>query len=252
MKSNLEWKKWGEQDPLFAVATWSGKQRGSPEAWTDAEFYEIGRLDWEDFATHWQHYGLNAGSCLELGCGAGRITRQLAGHFQHVTGVDVSQHQLDYAKQHITAANVSFALSDGTRLPVEDGACDAVFSVHVFQHFESHADAFAVFQDMHRALKTGGTCMIHLPLYELPDTRISFLFKPIIALAKRLSDLKAAVDRRQLLKGRKRFVMRRLRFDRQQLRAKLAGMGYSRIEFQMFPVRSNQSYHEFVLATKSA
>jgi hypothetical protein len=60
------------------------------------------------------------------------------------------------------------------------------------------------------------------------------------------------VDRRQLLKGRKRFVMRRLRFDRQQLRAKLAGMGYSRIEFQMFPVRSNQSYHEFVLATKSA
>jgi len=250
MKSDLEWKQWGEHDPLFAVATWRGKERGSPDAWTDAQFYEVGRMDWEDFAKHWQHYGLSVESCLEIGCGAGRITKQLCQYFRQVTAVDVSQHQLDYAQQHIAASNVRLALSDGTRLPVEDGNCDAVFSVHVFQHFESHEDAFAVFRDIRRALKSGGTCMIHLPLYELPDTRISSLFKPIISIAKRISDLKAAVDRQQLLKGRRKFVMRRLRFDRQQLRAELERMGFSRIEFRLFPVRSNQSYHEFVFATK--
>lgn len=43
MKSNLEWEKWGERDPLFAVASWAGKERGGAQAWTDAEFYSMGR-----------------------------------------------------------------------------------------------------------------------------------------------------------------------------------------------------------------
>jgi len=27
-KSNLEWKEWGRNDPLFGVASWPGKQKG--------------------------------------------------------------------------------------------------------------------------------------------------------------------------------------------------------------------------------
>ena len=252
MKSNIEWKKWGERDPLYAVATWQGKELGAPEAWTDEEFYQLGRSDWADFLRHWQHYGLSPGTCIEIGCGAGRITKQLSQCFRQVTGLDVSQHQLDYARARVPASTVTFTLSDGTRLPVADGAFDAVFSVQVFQHFESHDDALAVFRDIHRALTGGGTLMIHLPLYDLPDTKISILFPPVIALAKRLSDLKAAVDRHSLLKGKWKPVMRRLRFDRHQLLTQLQNMGFSRIEFRMFPVQSNQSYHEFVFATKGA
>ena len=94
--------------------------------------------------------------------------------------------------------------------------------------------------------------MIHLPLYDLPDTKISVLFPPLIAFAKRLSDLKAAVDRRYLRKGKWKPVMRRLRFDRQQLLNQLQDIGFSRIEFRMFPVQSNHSYHEFIFATKCA
>lgn len=250
MKSNIEWEKWGERDPLFAVATWEGKERGSPEAWTDDEFYELGRLDWADFQRQWQHYGLRAGSCVEIGCGAGRITNQLAKSFQHVTGVDVSQHQLDYARQRVADVNVKFILSGGTRSPLEDAHCDAAFSVHVFQHFESHKDAFAVFFDLHRTLKPNGTLMIHLPLYDLPDIKFSWVFTPIIALARRLGDLKATLDRRHLHKGKWKFVMRRLRFDRQQLVRELEAIGFTKIEFRMFRVSSNQSYHEFLLATK--
>ena len=250
MKSNTEWEKWGERDPLYAVATWPGKERGGPNAWTDDEFYELGGSDWADFLNHWQHYGVSAGTCVEIGCGAGRITKQLSQHFHQVTALDVSQHQLDYARERISEPNVSFTLSDGTRLPVGDGSCDAVFSVHVFQHFESHEDAYEVFNDIHRALKPNGTLMIHLPLYELPDSKISVLFTPVISIAKRLSDLKAAINRRQLLKGNWKFVMRRLRFDRNQLLSQLQAMGFSGIEFRSFAVRSNQSSHEFVFATK--
>ena len=242
----------GERDPLYAVATWQGKERGTPNAWTDEEFYQLGHADWSDFLRHWQHYGLNRGTCIEIGCGAGRITKQLGQCFQHVTGLDVSQHQLDYARAHVSASTVTFTLSDGTRLPVADGACDAVFSVQVFQHFESLDDAYAVFQDIHRALTPNGTLMIHLPLYTLPDTKVSKLFPPVIGFAKRLSDLKAALDRHSLLKGKWKPVMRRLRFDRHQLINRLQDMGFSRIEFRMFPVQSNNSYHEFVFATKCA
>jgi ubiquinone/menaquinone biosynthesis C-methylase UbiE len=252
VKSNLEWEKWGEQDPLYAVATWKGKERGSPDAWTDADFYELGRSDWADFSKHWEDYGVKAGHCIEIGCGAGRITNQLARYFQQVTGVDISQHQLDYATTHVAASNVTFSISDGTRLPIADQACDAAFSVHVFQHFESYENALGGFREIHRALKNGGGLMIHMPLYNLPDAKVSRLFTPMISLAKRMSDFKAALDRRQLRKGKWKPVMRRLRFDRDQLLADLKAIGFSRIEFRTFAVQSNSSYHEFLFATRQA
>lgn len=251
MKSNIEWEKWGERDPLYAVSTWKGKERGSPDAWTDAEFYELGRSDWADFFRQWQHYGLATGSCLEIGCGAGRITRQLAQSFQAVTALDISQHQLDYARAHIEASNVTFKLSGGSRLPVDADAFDAAFSVHVFQHFESHKDAYEVLSELHRALRPGGTLMIHLPVYELPDSKLSAAFKPVISLAKRFSDYKAAMDRRHLRKGNWKPVMRRLRFDRPVLINKLEEIGFGEIEFRIFAVKSNKSYHEFVFARKA-
>jgi SAM-dependent methyltransferase len=250
MKSNLEWKKWGEHDPLFAVSTWPGKERGSPNAWTDEDFYQLGRADWAVFLNQWQQYGVRLGVCVEIGCGAGRITKQLGQCFKHVTALDVSQHQLDYARAHVPTSTVTFTLTDGTRLPITDGGCDAVFSVHVFQHFESQDDAYSVFREIYRVLNPDGTLMIHLPLYALPDTKVSMLFPPIIRFAKRVSDLKAAVERHQLRKGRWKPLMRTLRFDRRQVISQLEGMGFSRIEFRMFPMHRIGGYHECVFATK--
>ena len=57
MKSNIEWKKWGQVDPLYAVATWPGKQKGSEKPWTDDEFYALGASDWQDFHSKWQSFG---------------------------------------------------------------------------------------------------------------------------------------------------------------------------------------------------
>jgi SAM-dependent methyltransferase len=252
MKSNIEWQKWGERDPLYSVSGWQGKERGSPNAWTDDEFYELGRSDWADFMRHWKHYGLKAGNCLEIGCGAGRITSQLVQCFEQVTGVDVSQGQLDYARSHISASNVTLVLSDAARLPVPDRGFDAVFSSHVFQHFESQDDAFLVLREVHRAMIDGGTLMIHVPLYDLPGARVSKILAPVVSLAKRLSDLKAAIDRRKIRKGKWTPVMRMLRFDRRHLLRELQDIGFSNIEFKMFAVQSNNDYHEFVFATKRA
>lgn len=250
MKSNTEWKKWGERDPLFAVAAWEGKERGSPGAWTDEEFYELGRSDWEDFYKHWQQYGLNREHCVEIGCGAGRITKQLAACFQRVSALDVSEHQLTYAKTRLAAPNVDFLLTDGLHIPLDDGVCTSAFSSHVFQHFDSHEEAFDVLREVHRVLRAGGTLMVHLPIYQFPDMPIARLFPPIIWFVKRIGDLRAAANRRLLIKGGWTFVMRRLRFERKQLISALRSIGFSNIELRCFAVRSNEGYHEFVLATR--
>ena len=90
-ESNIEWKKWGEKDPLWGAASCPGKERDGTDPWTDEEFYELGEADWQDFIAHWRKYGVDNRSCLEIGCGAGRITLHLAKHFQNTYAVDVSE-----------------------------------------------------------------------------------------------------------------------------------------------------------------
>lgn len=252
MRSNIEWKKWGERDPLYAVSTWAGKERGGPHAWTDDEFYELGRSDWSDFRKHWAGYGLQEDHCVEIGCGAGRITKQLAASFAEVTAADVSEHQLDYAKGRLAALNVHFVLTDGVQLPLSDQACSAAFSTHVFQHFDSQKEALSVFREVYRVLRSGGSMMIHLPAYQLPDMPISSFFRPLISLVKRLGDIRAAANRRMLAKGKWKFVMRRLRYEREALIHSLGSIGFKDIEFRFFAVRSNGAFHEFLFARKDS
>lgn len=250
MKSNLEWEKWGEIDPLYAVATWKDKQRGSEGAWTDKEFYELGRKDWALFEMQWKQYGIRSGYCLEIGCGAGRMTTHLAKSFDHVTAVDVSQHQLDYATRHIQAGNVSFKITDGIHLPPADNTVDAVFSVHVFQHFDSHNDALQVFREIYRVLTIGGTLMIGLPIYKLPDSTLRTIFRPMINGFEHLSDLKAAFNRQLILKGKWRPMMRRLRFEQAWLSQALSKLGFRRIEFRCFVDEAGGELVDFLFATR--
>jgi SAM-dependent methyltransferase len=252
MKSNLEWKKWGEIDPLYAVSTWEGKERGSKGAWTDEEFYELGRKDWQDFERQWRQYGVQFGSIVEIGCGAGRITRQLAGAFAAVTALDVSEHQVDYARSHLPAQNVNFKVTDGSSMPLETGSMDAVFSVHVFQHFESHQDALNVFGEIHRVLKAGGTFMIHLPIFQLPDSKIAKPCQTLIGGWRVLAEQKARVKRALLKRGIGRPLMRRLEYDKRALFPALKAIGFGAVELRSFAVASNGSFHDFVFAAKES
>ncbi len=78
VSSNIEWRRWGDTDPLWGVAAWSGKEKDSADPWTAAEFFKLGELDWQDFLLHWERYGVEPASCLEIGCGGERITTHLA------------------------------------------------------------------------------------------------------------------------------------------------------------------------------
>jgi len=241
--TNTEWKHWGTVDPLWGVAAWAGKERGGFDAWTDAEFYALGKSDWSDFVKRWERYGLDKTSCVEIGCGAGRITAQLINDFGTVHALDVSEGMLTYAKARIDKAK--FYLTDGVRIPLGDSSATAAFSCHVFQHFDSPEASISVFGEIHRVLVCGSTMMIHLPFYNWPLSR--GLFERLFRIRQWLSRRKAAVDRMRGVP-----MMRGTWYEMGWLRQMLGEVGFVDIEFLSFSVSSNQSLHPFVLARKSS
>ena len=204
LKSNTEWQQWGREDPLWGVATWANKHKDGSSPWTEEEFYAVGQSDFQDFLHQWQHYGLNSASCLEIGCGAGRLTKQLAATFQKVYAVDVSADMIARARNAV-GSNVQFSLIDGLHLPHSDNSVTAVFSALVLQHLDNAELGFTYFREFFRVLEPGGTLMIQIPLYRQPYNALSMrrIMDRFYHLFRQVGGIRADMKRRA---GRK--VMR--------------------------------------------
>jgi len=191
--SNIEWKKWGQTDPLMGVATRTGRDKHGRNPWTPEEFYELGRSDWSDFFERWKRHGVDTTSSLEIGCGAGRFTAQIAKSFGAVFALDVSEGMIEYARRNIDANSVTFLLGDGIHIPLADVSTTAVFSAHVFQHFDSLSHTSAYFREVARVLVPGGTMIIHLPIHHWPA--MPGLFTAVYRIRKRIGDIRAWAKR---------------------------------------------------------
>ncbi len=163
-QTTAEWRALAKADPFYVVATREGKAG----AWAADEFYSEGEQDWSDFHKHWTSYEpALGGSCLEIGCGAGRITHALARDFHRVTAIDVSADMLALAKQR-SPENVEFVQVDGTDIPLPDASQDAVFTCHVLQHLEGFDVVSNYMSEVRRVLRPGGAAMIQLGLLDVP------------------------------------------------------------------------------------
>lgn len=248
-KSNLEWKEWGKNDPLFGVASWPGKQKGGSAPWTDAEFYELGKSDWAVFEKEWRSYGMDSESCVEIGCGAGRMTMQLAQIFQRVTAVDVSEDMIAYARQRVAAPNVEFILVNGMSLPRKDSSTTGVFSTHVFQHFDSLEVADLYFAEIARILKPDGTMMIHMPVFEW-HPRTTRLTRFTFRISELAYELKTTLNRFLIRLGMRRQVMKIVVYPMSRLGRTLAELGFTDIQARVTIAESDHSLHPFVMARK--
>lgn len=252
--SNQEWRQWGESDPFWGVASWPGREQGGQNPWTPEEFYDLGASDWSDFFAHWSRYGVSAGTCVEIGCGAGRLSNSIASDFGKVIGVDVAEGMLETARRHVSKPNVAFKLGTGVGLPVEPGTVDGVFSAQVFQHFDSLAVAKANFVAIYDALAPGGSMMIHLPVYIAP-IGVPFV-EPAVKLRERIADVRATRMRRRgtpLMKGL-RFSWASATIDKRTSgwiqHTLVDQLGFTDLELSIFALRSNGDYHPCVLARK--
>lgn len=248
--SNKEWRKWGEIDPLFGVTSWPNKERDSSNPWTDQEFYQLGESDWKDFSRRWEMYGVNRESCLEIGCGAGRITMQLALYFDQVHAIDVSEKMIEYAKKHISGSSVAFHLTNGMDIPLADQSVFSVFSTHVFQHFDSLSIADRYFAEISRTMKTEGTLMIHLPIYRWPSR--SRVLSVIYAAQKTIGEIRANGKRLLMQYGMAKPFMRWLSYPMEYFYNALPQYGFDDIEIAIFVTKSNNDPHPFIFARKNA
>jgi SAM-dependent methyltransferase len=246
--SNIEWQEWGRRDPFFGVASIPGKERGGAAPWTPAELFEDGRQDWVAFQARWERFGLDRDCCVEIGCGAGRVTMHLARVFRRVHAVDVSAGMIEAARRHVDAPGVEFHLGNGVELPLPDACATAVFSTHVFQHFDSLDVASANFAEVARVLRPGGTMMIHLPIHAWPA--FGGVLDLAFAARRRAGDLWAWGRRLLLRAGVGRPIQRYLSYPDEYLFAELPRHGLGDVEITTFTPGANPIIHPFVLARK--
>ena len=98
---------------------------------------------------------LEARAILDLGCGTGLLTRELATEGRRVTGVDPAPAMLDYAKRQPGAERVRWVEGDSGVLGAP-GADLAIMTGNVAQVFLDDAVWAAGLRDLHAALRPGG------------------------------------------------------------------------------------------------
>ncbi len=98
---------------------------------------------------------------FELGCGVGRIGRELAPSCAHWTGVDIAEKMVECARERLShLSNISLHHLERTALPMAaDASIDKAYSTAVLCHMDKE-DLFLYLEEMHRALKPGGLLFV--------------------------------------------------------------------------------------------
>jgi SAM-dependent methyltransferase len=151
-----EWDARARENARHYIAT-------ANENWTDEDFFESGRRNVaEEILTDpvnvCQGKDPKQMRVLEIGCGAGRITRALAEVFGEVYGVDVSGEMISQARQALAdVPNAHVFQNNGTDLKVlGDIQVDFAFSFIVFQHIPSREVIYNYTREVNRLLRPGG------------------------------------------------------------------------------------------------
>jgi SAM-dependent methyltransferase len=155
-KMEEDWDRRARENARHYVAT--GKHE-----WTDDEFFasgkaEVGHAILSDMTNVCQARPPKEMRVLEIGCGAGRVTRALAELFGEVHAVDVSGEMIERARQSLTGfENVHLYRNNGMDLGVlPDLPFDFAFSTIVFQHIANLEIIESYIREVYRLLRPGG------------------------------------------------------------------------------------------------
>ena len=149
-----DWDERARKDAFHYIASWR-------KDWDPETFFQSGEEDYQRLAAsvfakcRWEPEGK---SMLELGCGAGRMTRSFAQRFSRVIAFDISTEMLRHAQAlYPDAPNIVWTLGNGTDLSsVESQSVDFVFSYIVLQHMPEPQFALRYIREMLRVLKPDG------------------------------------------------------------------------------------------------
>lgn len=167
--------------------------------WSDDEFFQSGESTvageiLTDMINICQGIHPQQMKVLEIGCGAGRVTRALARLFGQVHAVDVSAEMIEQARRNLAGSkNVHLYVNNGMDLsPLPAIEFDFAFSSIVFQHIPSYEVIESYVREVHRLLRPGALFKFQVQggLNEAPppdDTwlGVSYTDEQAVALAER-------------------------------------------------------------------
>jgi SAM-dependent methyltransferase len=159
-----DWNELAELDPYWAILTRPGLRYG---AWDSDEFFATGNTEIDGVMRRAAQLGHPQGRhrALDFGCGLGRLTRALAGHFDECIGVDISEGMVHGAQQlNADVRGASFVINAAQDLRCfGDQSFDLVYSVIVLQHVPDRAAIEGYISEFCRVLRPGGLAVFQLP-----------------------------------------------------------------------------------------
>jgi SAM-dependent methyltransferase len=126
-------------------------QHGAGEIWNWEG--QAGRLRWERRVKMLSSHLCVGMNVLELGCGTGYFTRELAHSGAHIVAVDVSPELLEMARADCSTTNVSYEIQNACAMSYRDAVFDSVVGSSVLHHLETKE----ALREIYRVLKVGGT-----------------------------------------------------------------------------------------------
>jgi len=243
MRSTTEWRFWGQHDPMWAVATWKGRERDGPHPWTIDDLRTAGRSDCSDIMRHWNHYGrIDGGVCIEIGCGSGRLTYALIDHFDRVLGIDVSPDQVELAKRVLgdNVSRVAFSIVEDPVIDAAPESCSAMISTQVFQHLSEYSGIVAYLRATYGALQPGATICFQIPVPGADNS-------DLLSVGHRAFDSVRARVYRAI--GRHRF-MEYNRYPANRVVSTLKEIGFEEVELRIFRMSATGVRRSFFFARK--
>jgi len=167
------WEGLGRTDPLFGILSdptkWGGK-------WDADEFFASGRAHVEKLlrSLNDARAAFKRDTCLDFGCGVGRLTVPLSGSFNRTIGVDIARSMIDQARRyHAAGSQCEFLVNRDLDLrQFPDATFDFVHSCLVLQHIPPDI-SIRYIEEFFRVCKPGGLVVFQLPSEARPESVIS-------------------------------------------------------------------------------
>jgi len=118
---------------------------------------------------------------LELGCGTGSFTGELARSGADITAVDVSPELLEIARANWSAPNVRYEIQNAYALTYSDATFDSIVGSSILHHLEIEE----ALREIYRVLKPNGTIYFTEPNMLNPQIAIQ---KNVPWIKRRLGD----------------------------------------------------------------
>ncbi|MBT3801456.1 MAG: class I SAM-dependent methyltransferase [Bacteroidetes bacterium] len=189
LSTKKNWEGFAKKDPLWAICTNPTKKDGK---WNQDEFFDMGKTEVDSIIQMLQqkkYFSNEHASCLDFGCGVGRLSRALSAHFDQVIGLDVSSTMIAKAKElnDLSTEKLSFVHNEQNDLSIfEDNSFDFIFTTIVLQHIPKPASVNYI-NEFARICKPNGLIIFQLPVADLRKLTFVQKVRSSIKIRERLA-----------------------------------------------------------------